>query len=105
MGSYNNTQIDHSDSTIANQFHLLEATVDEIHNAMRNSEITSKELVERYLERIDAYDRHGPELNSVVTINEDAVERAVELDERLETNEKLPLAFRHQDLVPAEDNQ
>lgn len=71
---------------MADRFQLLEATVDEIHDAMRDSEITSKELVERYLERIDAYDRDGPELNSVVTINEDALERAAELDERLETD-------------------
>jgi Asp-tRNA(Asn)/Glu-tRNA(Gln) amidotransferase A subunit family amidase len=38
---------------MANQFQLLEATVDEIHDAMSAGEITSKELVERYLERID----------------------------------------------------
>lgn len=70
---------------MVNQFPLVETTVDEIHDAMENGEVTSQELVERYLERIDAYDRSGPELNSVVTVNENAVERAAELDEALET--------------------
>lgn len=68
------------------QFQLLETTVDEIHDAMKDGEIMSQELVERYLERIDAYDRRGPELNSIVTVNEDAVERAAELDEALEAD-------------------
>lgn len=71
---------------MASQFQLVETTVDEIHAAMRDGEITSRELVERYLERIDAYDRRDPELNSIVTVNEDAVERAAELDETLEAD-------------------
>lgn len=71
---------------MSGQFQLIEATVDEIHDAMRDGEVTSQELVERYLERIDAYDQRGPELNSIVTINENAVERAAELDESFETD-------------------
>ncbi|MCH7659095.1 MAG: amidase [Euryarchaeota archaeon] len=70
---------------MTDQFQLVEATVDEIHDAMKDGELTSQELVERYLERIDAYDRSGPELNSIITINENAVERAAELDQVLET--------------------
>ncbi|RQG91717.1 amidase [Natrarchaeobius halalkaliphilus] len=43
--------------------------------------MTSETLVERYLERIDAYDRDGPVLNSIVTVNDHATDRASELDE------------------------
>lgn len=67
------------------QIELVEATVDEIHSAMENGDITSRTLVERYLDRIEAYDRSGPELNSLVTVNDAAVERASELDDALET--------------------
>lgn len=68
---------------MSGEFDLIEATIDEIHGAMEAGELTSEELVNRYLDRIEAYDRNGPELNSVITVNEDAVERAAELDETL----------------------
>jgi len=62
-------------------FDLVETTIDDVHDAMEAGEITSQELVERYLDRIDRYDRNGPELNSIITINEAAPDRAAELDE------------------------
>ncbi len=62
-------------------FDPTEATVEAVHEAMRAGDLTSRELVGYYLDRIDAYDRTGPELNSIVTINDDARERAAELDE------------------------
>lgn len=67
-----------------NDFELVEATVDEIHDAMEVGELTSQELVEGYIERIERYDRDGPELNSIITVNDTAVDRAAELDEQLE---------------------
>lgn len=69
---------------MSDQFEVVEATVDEIHAAMEAGELTSRELVESYVDRIDAYDRNGPELNSIVTVNETAVDRAAELDDQLE---------------------
>lgn len=68
---------------MSDHFQLVETTVDEIHEAMQNGEITSQRLVERYLERINTYDQQGPELNSIITVNDRAVERAAELDEQL----------------------
>lgn len=67
---------------MADTFELVEATIDEIHDAIDAGEITSRELVEGYLERIERYDRSGPELNSIVTVNDAAVDRAAELDDR-----------------------
>jgi Asp-tRNA(Asn)/Glu-tRNA(Gln) amidotransferase A subunit family amidase len=68
------------------KFELIEATIDEVHTAMEAGEVSSEELVGRYLERIEAYDRTGPQLNSVVTINDDAVDRAAALDDEMETD-------------------
>lgn len=65
-------------------FDVVETTVDEIHAAMEAGRVTSRDLVERYLERIDEYDRGGPELNGIITVNEGAVDRAERLDERFE---------------------
>lgn len=61
-------------------FELIETTVEQIHDAMADGRVTSRELVEGYLDRIEAYDRDGPQLNGVVTVNPDAVDRATELD-------------------------
>jgi len=66
------------------EFDIIEATIEEVHSALRTGEISSQEIVEQYLNRIDTYDRNGPKLNSVVTINENAVDRAAELDDKME---------------------
>jgi len=59
---------------------IEEATVDQLHRAFESGDLTSRELVEQYLERIDAYDQAGPELNSIIEVNDAAVDRADELD-------------------------
>lgn len=62
----------------------METTIDEIHDAINAGELTSRELVEGYLDRIDSYDWDGPGLNSIVTVNDAAVDRGAHLDERRE---------------------
>src|SRR3954452_16212628 len=62
---------------------IEEATIDGIHDAMRSGAVTSAALVDAYRERIDALDRGGPRLNSVLAMNEQAAERAAELDAEL----------------------
>ena len=65
-------------------FQVQEATIDGIHAAMRSGEVSSRELVEAYLARIEELDRGGPALNSVLTVDEGALERAAELDRSLD---------------------
>src|SRR3954453_94711 len=64
-------------------FPIEEATIDGIHDAMRSGEVTSAALVDAYRERIEAPDGGGPRLNSVLAMNEQAAERAAELDAEL----------------------
>ena len=64
-------------------FDLLEATVDDVHAAMDAGELTAEALVDRYLARIDEYDG---DLNSILTVNDDARGRAKRLDSRFETD-------------------
>jgi len=61
-------------------FRLQEATIDDIHSAFRSSGLTCRELVELYLARIEAYDRSGPELNAILTVNPKVLEEAEDLD-------------------------
>ncbi len=61
-------------------FQVEEATIADIHQAMEEGRITAEELVQAYLDRIEAYDRQGPYLNSIITVSELALQRARELD-------------------------
>ncbi|MYC98830.1 MAG: amidase [Gammaproteobacteria bacterium] len=61
-------------------FQVEEATIADIHQAMEEGRITAEELVQSYLDRIEAYDRQGPYLNSIITVSEHALQRARELD-------------------------
>jgi Asp-tRNA(Asn)/Glu-tRNA(Gln) amidotransferase A subunit family amidase len=50
---------------------------------MMTGRITARALVERYLERIEAYDKQGPALNAIIVSNPNALARADELDAEL----------------------
>jgi Asp-tRNA(Asn)/Glu-tRNA(Gln) amidotransferase A subunit family amidase len=62
------------------KFTLEEATVADIHAAMKSGKLTCRSLVEMYLVRIAAYDKKGPALNSILLINPKALEIADGLD-------------------------
>ena len=62
-------------------FQVEETTIAQVHGAMERGELTAQELVQKYLDRIEAYDKQGPFINSLVTINPGAMERARELDD------------------------
>ena len=57
-----------------------ETSIAELHDQMQRGELTSVELVQWYLDRIDAVDRHGPQLNSIIELNPDALDIARALD-------------------------
>jgi Asp-tRNA(Asn)/Glu-tRNA(Gln) amidotransferase A subunit family amidase len=61
-------------------FRLQEATIEDIHSAYRARQLTSRQLVQLYLDRIEAYDRKGPAINSIITVNPKALEEAGRLD-------------------------
>src|SRR5260221_712983 len=58
------------------RFHLVEATIAEIHDAFRSGALTPEELVRMYFARIAAYDQAGPQLNSFMHVNEHALSAA-----------------------------
>lgn len=63
-------------------FNIDEATIDQVHDAMGRGELTCRELIERYLERIDKYDKVGPCINSIIMINPNALEIADMMDKK-----------------------
>jgi amidase len=64
----------------AKPFVLEEATVASIHAAYRDGSLTTTELVKRYLARIEAYDKQGPALRALLTVNPKVLEEAARLD-------------------------
>ena len=67
-------------STASPVFDVTEATIDDVQSALRDGRVTCRELVDAYLARIRAYDKTGPALNAVQTINARALEQADRLD-------------------------
>ena len=62
-------------------FRLEEATIADITAAFDAGALTCRQLTELYLNRIAAYDKSGPKINSIITINPRALETATALDE------------------------
>ena len=59
---------------------IEEATIAELQGAMRHGRLTARELTQIYLERINALDKRGPTLNSVIEVNPEAERIARRLD-------------------------
>jgi len=73
-------------------FDPAEKTVLELQEAMAGGQITSRQLVDAFLARIDAYDHRGPEINAMVRLNPRAREVADALDrERAAKGPRGPL--------------
>ena len=66
-------------------FRVEEATIAEIHAAFRDGRLTCRGLVEQYQRRIAAYDKNGPAINALVTLNPRVLTEADALDQRFKS--------------------
>jgi len=62
-------------------FELSEATIADLQQKMASGKYTARSLCELYLKRIEAVDKAGPKLNSVIEVNPDALSIADALDQ------------------------
>ncbi|MBN2731854.1 MAG: amidase [Balneolaceae bacterium] len=67
---------------------LEEITITELQEGYANGHFTIEEVTKAYLQRIEDIDQNGPELNSIIKINPQAVETARALDQELEEGNK-----------------
>jgi amidase len=73
-------------------FTLDEATIDDLQAKMNSGETSARLIAEAYLERIERIDRSGPQINSIIEINPEALAVAEALDkERRERGARGPL--------------
>jgi len=63
------------------EFRLQETTIANIQVAFAEGVISAPQLVEFYLNRIEAYDRNGPKINSIITVNPRALDESEQLDQ------------------------
>ena len=61
-------------------FELNEITIDALQKKMQSGEYTSRSITQLYLNRIDAIDKKGPAINSVIELNPDALAIADSMD-------------------------
>jgi amidase len=61
-------------------FEILETTIARIHAAYQSGQLSARQLVQMYFARIDAYDKNGPAINAIITINPKALQEADRLD-------------------------
>lgn len=91
----------------AAEFDLSTATIEDINAAFDAGALTSERLVQLYLNRIEAYDKNGPRINAIITLNPDALEIARALDEERRTKgprsklHGIPVVFK--DLFDTKD--
>ena len=67
-------------------FRIEEASIAQIHEAIRTGTTTCRWIVNESLRRIEAYDKRGPALNAIVQLNPEALAVADSMDRRFREN-------------------
>jgi len=95
VAAHGRTRVDGASAASENgaaDFELRELTIAELQQGMESGRFTAQSLVQQYFDQIEAIDRAGPSLRSVIEVNPDAIALASELDaERRATGARGPL--------------
>lgn len=67
-------------SAHAASLNIETATIADLNKAFATGKLSSEQVVAAYLKRIEAYDKKGPTINAVITLNPDALALAKKLD-------------------------
>ena len=70
-------------TTMIRPFELEEYTIEQLQVGYKNQTFSIEHIVQQYLNRIEAIDKKGPTLNSIIQINPDAITIARQLDKAL----------------------
>ena len=65
---------------LPNAFNVVETTIADIHAAFKAGTLRARQLVQLYLDRIEAYDKRGPRINALISLNPQALAEADRLD-------------------------
>jgi amidase len=70
----------------AQAFNVVEATIADVHAAYTAGTLTARRLVQMYLDRIAAYDKKGPAINALISLNPAALDEADRHDAALKAS-------------------
>src|SRR6202162_1590477 len=70
-------------------FHLIEASITDIHEAVQAGTLTCHSLIQQYLDRLEAYDKQGPAVNAMLYVNPHALQQADAMDQEFKHTRKL----------------
>jgi amidase len=73
-----------AESQQTNQTNYAEYDIDSLQALMQTGDLSSRQLVRFYLDRIETIDRNGPKLNAIIETNPQAIEIATALDSERE---------------------
>src|SRR5579871_1559343 len=73
----------------AQSFQVMETSIADIHNAMQAGTLTCHALVEQYLMRIREFDQQGPQIDSMLYVNSQALQQADAMDREFKRSGKL----------------
>jgi Asp-tRNA(Asn)/Glu-tRNA(Gln) amidotransferase A subunit family amidase len=71
-------------------FDVYEATISDIHEAIVARRTTCVQVVQGYLDRIEAYDKQGPMINAVIAVNPTALDQARAFDDAFARTGMIP---------------
>ena len=69
-------------------FELNEETISSLVDKLNSGTYSSEQLVTLYMQRIEAIDKKGPKLNSIIELNPDALSIAKIMDLELKSNNR-----------------
>ncbi len=69
-----------NESKLDDDFELNEITISELQEKMASGKYTSEQITKLYLDRIEALDKKGPNLNAIIELNPDALNIAKAMD-------------------------
>lgn len=87
------TPSDRSEQKTFPASYLEEMTIAELQEGYRSGKYTVRQVVADYIARIEAIDKSGPHLNSVIMVNPDALAIADSLDKMLASGHYVPPLF------------
>ena len=75
---------------------IEEATIADLEEAYISGRTTARAVTQAHLDRIEAYDKRSPFINSLITVNPRALEEADRLDDLMRTSRQAVhcMAFR-----------
>lgn len=96
-------------SMTSSAFQFEEITITELQEGYNNAQFTIKEVIQSYIHQIENIDNNGPQLNSIIQINPDALAIAEQLDKELKEGKTrgalhgIPVILK--DNIDTHDNQ